>query len=92
MFNEIENLASSVSCFDSTEWNFSSYGSKPCGGPKGFIAYSKKIDTTLFLKKIEEHKIREKEYNEQWGIASDCMYVSTPIIVKCENGNPVLEY
>lgn len=49
LFTEIESLATNENCNESTEWTFTSYGSKACGGPAGFIAYSKNIDTEFFL-------------------------------------------
>lgn len=92
MFSEIESLANSENCDDSAEWAFTSHGSKACGGPVGFIAYSTDIDTALFLEKIEEHKTAQQEYNQKWGIASDCSVPTQPSEVTCENGSPVFKY
>jgi hypothetical protein len=92
MFTEIENLAASEKCDDPSDWTFTSFGSKACGGPIGFIAYSINIDVVLFLEKIEEHRSKQKEFNEKWGIISDCSVPSQPIAIKCEDGNPVFEY
>lgn len=92
LFSEIENLATSENCSVSTEWTFTSYGSKACGGPIGFIAYSTNIDTDLFLEKIEEHRTAQQEFNEKWGIISDCSVPSQPSGVVCENGSPLFEY
>jgi len=92
LFSEIENLATSENCDDSAEWTFTSYGTKACGGSVGFIAYSTNIDTELFLEKVEEHRTAQSEFNEKWGIISDCSIPSQPSTVICENGNPVLEY
>jgi len=92
MFSEIENLASNVSCDDSAEWTFTNFGSKPCGGPVGFIAYSTNIDIDLFLESIEEHRIKQNEFNKKWGLISDCSIPPQPIGVICEDGHPVLEY
>lgn len=92
LFSEIESLATSENCEDSVEWVFTSYGSKACGGPVGFIAYSQKIDTELFLKKIDQHRIAQKKFNQKWGIVSDCSVPPQPSGVICENGNPVFEY
>ncbi len=92
MFSEIETLANSEKCIDSEEWTFTSYGSKACGGPVGFIAYSTNINTDLFLRKIEEHRIAQKEFNEKWGIISDCSLPPEPIGIICENESPVFEY
>ena len=92
LFSKIENLAASENCDDSTEWTFTSYGSKACGGPFGFIAYSLKIDTELFLEKIEDHRTAQQEFNEKWGIISDCSIPSHPSGVVCENGSPFFKY
>ena len=49
MFEEIETLAKSVVCENSDEWNFVSFGSKACGGPQGYIAYSGQINVENFF-------------------------------------------
>ncbi|NEV94484.1 hypothetical protein G3567_10055 [Psychroflexus sp. YR1-1] len=92
MFSEIESLAYSESCKDSSNWTFTSIGSKACGGPAGFIAYSLNIDTELFLEKINQHKRAQEEFNKKWGISSDCSLPPQPSGVECENGKPVLKY
>ena len=92
MFAEIESLASSEVCEDASEWTFTAYGSKACGGPIGYIAYSTNIDTESFLNQVEEHRIAQDEFNEKWGIISDCSAPQEPEDVICEDGNPVLVY
>ena len=92
MFSEIEILATSESCDNSAEWTFTSYGSKACGGPLGFIAYPINIGTELFLKKIEEYTTAQQEFNQKWGIVSDCYVPSQPSEIICKNGSPVFEY
>ncbi len=91
-FEEITAIAESVSCDDSKEWTFTYYGSKACGGPTGYIAYSLTIDTTAFLKQIEVHRKAQEKFNLKWGIISDCGITPAPIDVSCENGVPVLLY
>lgn len=92
MFFEIESMASSLSCIDSSEWTFTSYGNKACGGPVGFIAYSKNIDVDFFLQRVEEYRIKQQKFNAKWGIFSDCSVPPKPTGVICENTVPVLEY
>ena len=92
LFVEIQNLASSEECNDSTEWTFTSYGNKACGSPEGFIAYSRNINTKLFLEKIEEHRTAQRNFNEKWEIVSDCSVPTQPSAVICENGRPLFEY
>ena len=50
MLSEIEDLAASEDCEDASEWTFTAYGSKACGCPIGYIAYSTNIDTESFSK------------------------------------------
>ncbi|QXP66163.1 hypothetical protein [Polaribacter sp. AHE13PA] len=92
LFNEIQELSSSISCSDATNWLFTTYGSKACGGSQGYIAYSSKIDTNDFLNKIETYTQAEKTFNVKWGIISDCSIASVPVSVECENGLPTLKY
>jgi hypothetical protein len=41
-------------------------GSKACGGPTGFIAYSLKLNTTDFLDKVEKYTNSQKRFNNKW--------------------------
>ena len=92
LFNEIQNLSYSVSCSDATDWLFTVYGAKACGGPQGFIAYSSLIDTVSFLEKIETYTQAEKDFNFKYGVVSDCSIPNAPISVECQNGYPTLKY
>ncbi|NER18337.1 hypothetical protein [Spongiivirga citrea] len=91
MFTEIEGLVASVDCTDASEWTFTDYGSKACGGPSGYIAYPTTIDTALFLEKIAAHKTAQRQFNEKWGVISDCSILPQPSTVSCVDGKPVLE-
>jgi hypothetical protein len=44
---------------ESADWA-SSIGSKACGGPTGFVAYSLKLNTTEFLTKLKNTQIIRK--------------------------------
>lgn len=92
LFNDIERLAYSVTCSNSTDWTFTNYGSKACGGPQGYIAYSNQIDTVEFLQKINDYTEKERLYNIKWGIISTCDIPKVPISVECNNSFPVLKY
>lgn len=89
---KIEELANDISCNDASEWKFTAYGSKPCGGPQGYIAYPNSIDESKFLALIEEYNKLEDEFNQRWEIYSDCAVLTGPAGVTCENGKPKLEY
>ncbi|WP_282080597.1 hypothetical protein [Aquimarina algiphila] len=92
MLEEITKIAESVDCTNPDDWSFTSIGSKACGGPSGFIAYSLTIDTDDFLKKVETHKTAMKAFNKKWGIVSDCFVPATPIDVECVDGKAVLVF
>lgn len=92
MFDEFYNLAYNTSCKDASNWAFTSYGAKACGGPQGYIPYSTTIDTKVFLEKVEAYKEAEKNYNIKWSIASTCDVPQVPKKVECNNGYPILIY
>ena len=92
LFDEIVQLAESVNCTDSSEWKFTAYGAKACGGPQGYIAYNIVIDEHSFLEKIQTYTEAEKAYNIKWNIVSDCSMVATPTHVVCENNKAILKY
>lgn len=92
LFDQIQALSIGVSCSNSSNWTFTAFGSKACGGPKGFIPYSKEIDTDSFLQKIEEYTKLEKQYNIKWKIISTCDITNSPVEVECQNGYPTLKY
>ncbi len=89
---EFTSMVENENCVNPEDWRFVDFGSKACGGPQGYIAYSINIDTVAFLKKIEEHRIAEITFNEKWGVFSDCSIPASPSEVVCENGKPVLVY
>jgi len=89
---EIEEISKSAICQNSDDWTYTSFGDKACGGPVGFLAYSKKIAVNAFLEKVEKHRALEKAFNIKWQIASDCMAPESPIAVICKNGMPEFVY
>lgn len=92
LFDEIQNIAYSVTCNDATNWAFVAYGSKACGGYQGYIPYSTNIDTNSFFTKIAAYTKAENEFNIKWGIISDCSIIGEPKGVECINGYPNLIY
>lgn len=92
LFHEIKELSQSVSCTNSTDWKMVAYGSKACGGPQGYIAYSTKINVDVFLEKVAKYTKAEDEYNKKWSIVSTCDVTAKPKTIECENGLPVLKY
>lgn len=92
LFDEIENISKSETCTNPLSWKFVAYGAKPCGGPQGFIPYSKHIDETMFLDLVRVYSRKEKLFNEKWAIISDCSLEVPPKKVECQNNTALLVY
>ena len=92
LMTDIKNSSEQTKCENAADWKFRAIGSKACGGPAGYIAYSVKIDTNEFIKKVDEYTSDQKEFNKKWGISSDCSLVNPPKSVMCENEKPKLVY
>lgn len=92
LYNELYELAYSETCQDISDWTFTAFGTKACGGPQGYLPYSTKIDVSSFLQKVDAYSEAENEFNIKWGIASTCDIQTPPNSVECQNGYPVLIY
>jgi len=91
-FDEIYAMISDVTCEDASDWSFIAYGSKPCGGPQGYLPYPTNINVTLLTTLVEAYTQLESDYNVKYGIASDCAVTAQPSSVECVNGVPTLVY
>lgn len=87
---KIDSLSLMYPCNDASEWRFTAIGAKACGGPTGYVPYSTEMDAAGFLKKVDEYTALQDAYNHEYGIASDCAYVTPPTQVVCEDGKPKL--
>lgn len=90
--DEIKTLARSIVCDDAKNWDYTPYGEKACGGPVGFIGYSKNMDTVVFLALIADYRQAQMKFNKKWNIISDCLMVQPPVRIACENGEAILIY
>jgi hypothetical protein len=88
---KIIQLSESVNCTNSSDWEFTPMGNKPCGGPVRYIAYHKSVKLE-FLNLVKRFTSLQKAYNEQNNVFSDCPSVVTPKNVKCESGKAILVY
>ena len=83
--NEITVLIESSVCIDETECAFIAFGTKPCGGPWGYLVYSNSIDTDELIEKVERFNQLQNTYNLRYNITSDCSVVSSPDALICED-------
>lgn len=83
---EIEKLAASSICNEESECKYVALGSKPCGGPWSYLAYSTSLNEEFLLQKVAQLNTLENEYNIAYGIISDCSVPAPPTSVECVDG------
>ncbi len=90
--NVIEQLAISVPCTEGSTCKYVAFGSKPCGGPRTYLAYNSTIDEEFFLNQVAIYNTNEDVYNLKWDVLSDCMAVLPPTSVDCIDGKCTTVY
>ena len=83
--SEIEDLANTSVCNETSECKFIGLGSKPCGGPWSYLIYSTSIDTENLENMVADYNQKELDFNAKWGVVSDCALTQQPSSIKCEN-------
>ncbi|MFS4483635.1 hypothetical protein ACKGJY_11495 [Hyunsoonleella sp. 2307UL5-6] len=89
---DIETIAGASICNTTFECKFIAFGSKPCGGPWRYLIYSTSIDIETLESMVENYNQMEAEYNEAFGIASNCAIENPPTSINCENNECVAVY
>ncbi|WP_370477516.1 hypothetical protein [Tamlana flava] len=90
--SEIEALANTSICNETSECKFIGLGSKPCGGPWSYLIYSNSIDIEQLERMVANYNQLEAEFNARWGMVSDCAVVNPPSSVNCENNTCIAVY
>ena len=80
------NLIKSVPCSGNTACSSIAFGSKACGGPQEYLAYSEALDTITLFKMVETYNAEERKYNQDWSVISDCSIAIPPDSVRCYGG------
>jgi len=86
----IHSVINADSCSETGKCSFLAYGSKACGGPQGYLLFSNQVDVEALTKRVEAYNKAEDAYNKRFGVISDCMVVTPPSQLACENGKCVL--
>ena len=82
---EISALVGDLSCTDSQQCAFAPVGAKPCGGPSGYVVYSRpNVDEGLLLAKLAALEQLERENDFSWE-SSDCSVLPQPVPA-CKDG------
>ncbi|SDP85287.1 hypothetical protein SAMN05428975_3024 [Mucilaginibacter sp. OK268] len=92
LYADIQKMAQQFNCENAVDWKFTDIGSKACGGATGFIAYSIKLDTAVFLQKVRSYTTQQAGFNKKWGVVSDCSLAIPPKSVTCDSGKPKFTY
>ncbi len=82
----IEAYIATFPCEESIGCNFIAFGSKPCGGPWGYLVFSNAVDLEFLTAEVLEYNEMENQYNLETGAVSDCMAALPPSEVGCVNG------
>ena len=70
---EARAVASTTGCTAATACRTAPVGWRACGGPRSYVVYCPaSTDTVALLRKLEELKRAEMEYNEREGGMSTC--------------------
>src|SRR5690606_2366854 len=89
MRQEILDLIHAVPCENEEDWRPQALGSKACGGPQEYVAYPEAVDSSgKLLDHIKKYTESESEYNKKHNVISDCMFVTSPVGVRCVDGKP----
>ncbi len=83
---EITEIVTSSSCSEDSSCDYIAFGSKPCGGPWGYLVYSTSVDVQLLKYKVGLYNQLERELNRRSGAVSDCAIVNPPSSLICEDG------
>lgn len=88
----IVSLIASATCTSNSQCEYVAFGSKPCGGPWSYLVYPTTMDTRFLLEQVAIYNLKEHQYNQKWGVFSDCMLVAPPTRVDCVNNKCVAVY
>ena len=82
--SEIQGIVGDAACTHDSECKAIGYGSKPCGGPSSYLAYSvKNTDVPLLEGKVQQFNALQRAHQGKLRIFSDCRVVPKPAVA-CE--------
>lgn len=90
LYRQIDLLVRQTPCNASDQWTFMPIGTKPCGGPAGYLPF--KQGTYCLTELVEQFNGESAKFLTKYGQGSDCLVVPVPTGVACQNGVPALLY
>ncbi len=89
MEEEIRELIGDAPCADSTDCAVIALGTKPCGGPWGYLVYARSaVDSLELIARVREYTAYNDELNRRWGWVSTCDLAPLPRVA-CVDGHCV---
>lgn len=86
------DYARTGNCLTKSSCRIIGLGAKPCGGPASWLVYSASIDTVRLVELVDAFYVVSKQFNEEWGLMSDCSIAMRPDSVACLGGKCVGYY
>lgn len=83
---EIEAYIATFPCDESIGCSFLAFGSKPCGGPWGYLVFSNAVDLQFLTAEVSEYNEMENHFNIETGAISDCAIALPPTETGCIDG------
>ena len=76
---QIRAMIGSAACSDASQCRTLPIGSRPCGGPEGYLAYSTSSSPEAELHALaERYKQERSEVHAKSGMMSDCRFMTDP--------------
>ncbi|GJM29950.1 MAG: hypothetical protein DHS20C17_25850 [Cyclobacteriaceae bacterium] len=83
---EVEAVIANKSCNGADDCASIAWGSKPCGGPWGYLVYApSNVEVSRLESLVAEYNSLESELNQLRGSASDCALVEQPELECTDN-------
>ena len=82
LLGQVTGLIGDAPCDNQGQCHAVGIGTKPCGGPSGYLAWSDKTtDPNALRSAVEAHSRAQMHENESGGLASDCRVTPMPSAV-----------
>ena len=83
---EILDYIATFSCENANGCSSIAFGSKPCGGPREYLAYPNTVNQNVLEAMVNDYNQMDNKYNIQTNAVSDCMAIMPPNTIDCING------
>lgn len=81
LYAKIQKAASNQGCTSDADCELLPMGAKPCGGPEGYMAYSKNNSDEAQLQKMaQNYKESRQKYNEDNQVMGTCVVTPKPLV------------